>query len=525
MHRQSLRPYFDHLILLLLVGTCYLLFFHDLGDIGLLGPDEPRYASVAREMYLTNDYVTPRLHGIPWFEKPPLMYWGAALGYAIFGINEWGARFPSALGASLCVLLLYFVARKLWDRTVGVLAALIMASSIGYFAFARAASMDMPLTVCLTLALGCFLLGYNAAGPQRRWWFYGFYAILGLGTLAKGPVALLLPGMSLFVFLLARRKLDEWKTWHPEGVLIALAVALPWYVACTWVNGYEFIEVFIVNQNLARFTSTIHGHERPIYFYLPVFILLTFPWTFLLIPALTRRWSATEQIIGWWVVVQFVFFSLAGSKLPGYILPIVPPVALLLARELRQPVGRTFKIALFIEAGAMAFIGIAFGFYGDMLNVDPHVDGRLITAVTFVLAIGLIVIAYLRRPVVLAVFNSASMMLLVLIATTLVFPRFDRTDTMRPWDAALQPIIPENQTVLLYKPDRWVEYGLQFYRYNNARSVHSPEELATAVAGPARVLCITDDTTLQELSRLGDVEMEIVQTIGRQTAFWAWQQH
>ena len=521
MRRQSLRPYFDHLILLVLVGACYLLFFHRLGEIGLIGPDEPRYAAVAREMYLTNDYVTPRLYGIPWFEKPALMYWGAAIGYRIFGLNEWGARFPSALGATLCVFLVYFAARRLWDRTVGLAAALIMASSIGFFVFARAASMDMPLTACLTMALVFFLMGYNSTGPPRRWWFYGFYAMLGMGTLAKGPVALLLPAASLFFFLAARRQLGEWKTWHPEGALIALAVALPWYIAVTWVNGYEFIKVFIINQNLERFSSTIHGHDRPFYFYLPVLLLLTFPWTFLLIPAFTRRWGAIEQILGWWAAVPLVFFSFSGSKLPGYILPVVPPIALLLAGEFWRPSSRTFKIAVFIEAGAMLFIGIAFGFYGDMLNVDPHVDGRLITAVTFVMAAALIAIAIWLRPSVLAVFNAIAIMLLVLVTTSLVFPRFDLTDTMRPWDAALTNIVPSDRVVLMYKPARWAEYGLQFYRNNNARSVVSAEELAGDVSD-SRVLCITDDKTLGELIQLGNVEMEIVQTIGNQTAFWAW---
>src|SRR4051794_19431427 len=152
MNRRWL-PYIDHLILVALSATCYLLFFHALGDIGMLGPDEPRYAAVARQMLQSGDYITPRLNGQPWFEKPALMYWGAALGYRIFGLNELGARFPSALAAAGCVLLVYWGARRLWGRTVGFTASLITASSVGFIAFARAASMDMLLTACLTAAL------------------------------------------------------------------------------------------------------------------------------------------------------------------------------------------------------------------------------------------------------------------------------------------------------------------------------------------------------------------------------------
>src|SRR5437868_1329771 len=209
--KPTLRPYFDHIIIAVLAIACYVLFFYALGGLGFVGPDEPRYAAIAREMLLTGDYITPRLYGMPWFEKPVLMYWLAAIGYKLFGIGEAGARFPSALGATLCVLFVYWCGRKVWDRGTGFMAALVLATSIGSFAFARAASMDMPLTACLTIALAFFLVAMNDTTPRRHLWFYGFYAALGLGLLAKGPVALLLPVISLAVFLLIRGQWDEWK--------------------------------------------------------------------------------------------------------------------------------------------------------------------------------------------------------------------------------------------------------------------------------------------------------------------------
>jgi 4-amino-4-deoxy-L-arabinose transferase-like glycosyltransferase len=250
MRRPKLERYAEALILLGLAAACYILFFHRLGEMGLIGPDEPRYAAVAREMYLSGDYITPRLQGMPWLEKPPLMYWGASLGYALFGINEWGARFPAAFSATIAVFGVYGICRRLWSRTHALCAALVMASSVGFFAYARAASTDMPLTACLTLALGFFLIAYSSPEPSRRWWLYGFYALLGLGSLAKGPIALALPAISVAAFLTVQRQWREWRSFHPEGALIALLVAAPWYVACTWVNGYEFIEFFFVNQNV-----------------------------------------------------------------------------------------------------------------------------------------------------------------------------------------------------------------------------------------------------------------------------------
>ena len=182
--KVRLRPYFDYMIVAGLAAVCYVFFFHDLGSIGLLGPDEPRYAAVAREMLTSGDYITPRLFGLPWFEKPVLMYWLAAIGFKIFGVGEAGARFPSALAATISVFVIYWCGRRLWGRAAGFLAALILATSVGCFAFARAASMDMLLMACLTLALAFFLVARNDSTPRSRLWFYGFYAVLGLGVLA-----------------------------------------------------------------------------------------------------------------------------------------------------------------------------------------------------------------------------------------------------------------------------------------------------------------------------------------------------
>jgi 4-amino-4-deoxy-L-arabinose transferase-like glycosyltransferase len=516
------RPYLELIIIAALAVVCYVFFFHGLGGIGLIGPDEPRYAAIAREMFLTGDYITPRLHGSAWFEKPVLMYWGAAIGYAIFGINETGARFPSAIGATICVFLLYWCGRRLWDRAIGCVAALILATSIGCFVFGRAASMDMPLMLCLTMALVFFLVALNDATPRQHLWFYGFYAALGLGVLAKGPVALLLAALSLSGFLFLRGKWNEWKTWYPKGLWVTAAVAAPWFILCTIANGWSFITTFLVAHNVARFTTPVFGHDRPVYFFLPVLLLLTFPWTFLLISALRRTFSKNDHVLLWWTIVPFLFFSLSQSKLPGYILPMVPPIALLLAKEVLQPASRVYRVAVFIEAGTMVFIGVAFGFFGNTLNVDPHVSGTVIMAVTFVMATVLAVIAVWLKPAFLAAFNVIAMGVLVLTATTMVFPRFDVTDTMRPWNLALASFVPADEPVFMYKPARWAEYGLQYYRFNRVRTVFSQEELVHAATMQPRLFCVTEDKKLEEVSHMPEVDLEVVHAVGGHTAFWIW---
>ena len=172
----------------------------------------------------------------------------------------------------------------------------------------------------------------------------------------------------------------------------------------------------------------------------------------------------------------------------------------------------------------MVFIGVAFGFFGNMLNVDPHVSANSIVAVTFVAAAGLTVIAIWLKPVWLGAFNGAIMVGLVITAATMVFPRFDVTDTMRPWQTALAQLIPSEEVVLLYKPERWAEYGMQYYRPNHIRTVFSLEELADATKAGVRLLCISDDKALPEVSRKSSVDLQIVHTIGNHTAFWVWQE-
>lgn len=521
MQRESLRRFNQPAVVLLLLAVCYLFFFYGLGKIGLLGPDEPRYAGVAREMYNTGDYVTPRLYGEPWFEKPPLTYWSSALGFAVFGVTEFGARFGSAAGAAVCVFLTYFVCNRLWGRRIAIWAALILATSTGFFAFSRAASTDMPLTVCLTVALLCFLAANSAGEPDRRWWFYGFYVFLGLGVLAKGPIAWVLPGIALLVFLIQRGGLSAWKQWHPEGILLSLAVALPWYVAATAANGSQLLETFLIEHNFQRFTTTTHGHGQPFYYYGPTLLLLTFPWTFLLLPSLRRALDRLDWVLIWWAAVPVIFFSLSGSKLPGYILPAIPALALLSARAVTVQASPVFRIAVMLEAAFMVLLGVTFGFFSHLLDIDPHVNGMWIAAVLFSLAALLVAAAFWLRPDFVAGLNLLAVTAVVVVAISFVLPRFDLTDTMRPWGDSSQHVLPKSETVYIYKPARWMFYGIQFYRQNNMREISSPEELVYVTKMQPRVFVLAEDRVLPELGRITNVKLDIVRTVGKHTGLWA----
>src|SRR5271154_6860555 len=274
---------------LLLAGFCAFLFFYGLGQFGLIGADEPRYAQVAHEMLEHHDWITPLLGGRPWLEKPPLYYWQAMLAYSILGVSDWAARLPSALDATLLVLAVYFFLRR-FRSGVELDGALMVASSAGIVGYARAASMDMALTAAFTIGM---LGWWTWRESGKRIYLTVLYGFIALGTLAKGPVAIFLTGAVIVLYAVAVR---EWRLilktlWLP-GILLFCAIALPWFVAVQMRNP-QFFHEFIVEQNLGRFSQNLYHHTEPFWYYLPVGALALVPWTVFLIAAFVqpvRRW-------------------------------------------------------------------------------------------------------------------------------------------------------------------------------------------------------------------------------------------
>ena len=335
-----------HLIAFVLLAV-YLTLFFQLGDLPFMGADEPRYARISEEMLLAGDFVTPRLEGSPWLEKPPLLFWVQALSFRLFGVSEAAARLPVALLGLLCALAVGGLARHLAGFRAGVLAVLILSTSTLFFIFARAGSTDMPLTACLTVSLVC---GYRAGGSRNPIWSLLSGAALGAAALAKGPIALILFGGIFTVYFLWIEKL-EWHWRHlPAGTAAFLAVSVPWYWSVWAENGYSFFVTFWLNHHLARVMSDLHHHSQPFWYYPVVLAVGFFPWTPFLAGSFARLWSSPNgagpdrsQVFLWiWVALPVAFFSLSTSKLPGYVLPVVPALALLVAREWdRDPAGET----------------------------------------------------------------------------------------------------------------------------------------------------------------------------------------
>ena len=343
---------------ILIVATLYVCYFSHLGAIGFVGPDEPRYAWVARDMAETGDWVTPRLYGKPWFEKPPLLYWGAALCFKLFGVSEAAARLPSAISALLATLALAWLALRLYGAETARWLLLLLPTTVGMIGFSHAAATDMPFSGMLTIAMvaAAVVVGLTRNEntpilPRTPWlalFLFGFF--LGLAVLAKGPAALILCGGAVFFWaLFTKRWRDAFRLLHPVAIATFCLTALPWYILCARRNP-DFLRVFIIEHNFKRYLTPEFQHIQPFWFYGPVLVLALLPWTVssvIFLRDAVHSWKAS----GWlnspslffasWGLFPAVFFSLSQSKLPGYILPTIPPLGLLLARSVSRSVRKS----------------------------------------------------------------------------------------------------------------------------------------------------------------------------------------
>jgi 4-amino-4-deoxy-L-arabinose transferase-like glycosyltransferase len=362
------------LLLFLSIAAFYLW---GLGSLPLVGPDEPRYAEVAREMLARHHLITPTLGGLPWFEKPPLLYWLMIAGYRVLGVSEYAARLGPAICGLLTAVFVYWIGKTVEESRdasslvkgenaeqkrdgLGRFSALVWLSSLGAIVFSRGASFDIVVTMTVTGALAFFFIWHvrgtrsdsdgmindQGASTQPHWPLIGFYLFVGLSLLAKGLIGIVIPfGVIGSYFLLKR----EWPSqrflkslfW---GVPLAIAVAAVWFGPMLSRHGWKFVDQFIVQHHFARFVTNKYHHPEPFYFYLLVLVALSLPWTIFLGAAFfaSRRWqwrggmplNRLRVFAFSWIAVPVVFFSFSNSKLTAYILPALPAVALLIGERI-----------------------------------------------------------------------------------------------------------------------------------------------------------------------------------------------
>lgn len=496
---------------LALVLLCGASFFFRLGYLPMIGPDEPRYTEVAREMYERGDWITPQIAGQHWFEKPALTYWLVAAGFQVFGVSELAARWPVALFSSFGVLLLFWFGRRLQSARLGFFSAAILASSGIWIGFSRAATFDLPLAVAMTIALLAFYLWWHEG--KNLFWYLGCFG-MGLAMLAKGLVGIVLPGAVLCLFLLLTRTLSKLLK-RPHlllmGAVIFLLTTATWYLPMFLRHGQEFWQEFFVAHHFQRFLTNKFKHPQPFYFFTVVAIAGCLPWSLFFLAEIgttINRWRALltqpEQrlrLFLWlWIIVIVGFFSLSTSKLTGYILPVFPALALLLGARLEQwwqrPPRTLWRWLLLLTWLVLAAASVVLSLRAEKI---PFVSPLL----TLVLAATLLLVALLGISLLLLRGERAATLFLpfgfalCIVATTLtVMPGYALTEsTAQIARAANDAARPNERLVFFINTDFSIDFYASALPLRDARAypltIMKAEEIAALLpAQPTKTLLV-----------------------------------
>jgi len=484
------------------------------GDgLGLVGADEPRYAQIAHEMLVRFDAahtlkerlsacVTPYLYGHPWLEKPALYYWRAMFVFQEFGVHDWSARLPSASFAFIMVALIYLHMRRF--RPGGHLdAALITVACAGIIGFSRGASTDMQMAAPFSIGLLGWYAWYET---NSKFWLFDIYFFTGVATLAKGPVAPFLALLVVCAFALLRK---EWSIvqksiWWP-GIALYFAITLPWFIAVQHQNPTFFREFFL-EHNLERFATNRYQHEQPFWYYIAVVLLAVMPWTVIAIRALVdgvqtsmaewrlrrlnpkrrvpnRPGDAFPEFLVLWAIIPIVFFSFSRSKLPGYVLPSIPPITILtgdyLFRKRQSGLHRWELVGHAAVCGVMTMFVLLLPWFVSHGPAMP--PSRALVAGVLASAGAMLLIVVVVKGFGVARLRLATTGVLVVLVFFLygVGPVFgipaiastkraihllDKSYSARPLAERLELLAPPDETVAVFRVRRDVEYGLAFYR-------------------------------------------------------------
>ncbi len=401
--RQSSALHPGKILLLLIIYG--LLWFGTLNYRHLIPSDEGRYAEMAREMLVTGDWVTPRYNGYQYFEKPPLQVWATAVAFQAFGIGDWQARLWTALTGFLTILAIGFTGARIYNARVGWLAAVVLASSPMWVISGHFNSLDMGLSAFLVAALCSLLIAQSSHNKlSSRNWMWACWFFMALATLSKGLIGAAIPAM---VFIAYSVSAGDWKIWTRlrlfSGTILFLVITAPWFVLVSLRNP-QFLEFFFIHEHLQRFTQDAHSRTGPLYYFIPLLLIGILPWVLQLPGALIQGWNerkptfSSTWLLVCWSVVIFAFFSVSQSKLPGYIIPIFPALALLIGKRLERLLGHTNVMPITWQLQALGFAALgcvgffflsAIGKQARPDEIDAYAQyvswiiGALITLVTF----------------------------------------------------------------------------------------------------------------------------------------------
>jgi len=351
---------------LLIILAVFISFFN-LGSFTLFDVDEAVFSTATKEMIEGGDWITPTYNGENRYDKPILFYWLMAASFKIFGANEFGARFPSALTAVGLIIAVFFFMRHVRDDTYAFYTAIASLLSMYFLAYSHAAVTDMTLTLFISLSLFSFYLwidGERLSRKKNNICLYGFYLFSALAFLTKGLIGILFPFGIAVVYVIINYGLHGIKkVFNLRGLLLFMLISLPWLIAQLAVNGQEFFDQFFMKHHFQRYTGVISGHKGPFYYYIPALIIGLFPWVAFFPAGIRATWKEKDkfQIFALiWFSFIFVFFSFSTTKLPNYILPALPATAILIASGMTVQDRKWTYVSNILLVAISLILGIAF---------------------------------------------------------------------------------------------------------------------------------------------------------------------
>ncbi len=486
-----------------LLLAALLIWFGNLEYCKLTKPDEGRYAEIAREMVATGDWVTPRLDGLKYFEKPALQYWATAAAFTVFGEHEWTARLWTTLTALAGILMVFVTARRLWGAEAGLVSAAVLGSSLLFVALGHMNTLDMSVSFFMAVGLCGFLLAQRdgaEARETRRWMLVAWAALAG-AVLSKGLIGIVLPGAVVVLYTLIERDWRLWRRMHlVGGVLVFLLIAAPWFIAVSRANP-EFAHFFFIHEHFERFTTKAHHRYAPWWYFIPVLALGILPWLLVMGDALARAWKAggaaerfkPRRFALIWVVFIFLFFSKSDSKLASYILPIFPALALLIGERLARiaprrafwlvlPVAVLAVVALAVSPYAERFAGAESEIpYYREYGVWVMAAAALWLAAT-VLGLYWLYRGKLRQGILAAAFGG------LILAQGVITGHEALSPTSSTWTLA-QQVKPYDKPSIPFYSVSVYDYSLSFYLQRTMTLVNYLDEMEFGIAQePAKAL-------------------------------------
>ncbi len=498
----------------LLIVLIIILFFINLGGWDLWNPDEPRYAEIAREMVVSRNWILPHLNGGVYFDKPPLFFWLIAFSAKLWGgMTSFSVRFPSALFASLTVLLTFFLGKRVFNQRVGFFAALILATNVEFFWLARRANIDATLTFFTTLTILSFYFGFLQ--PKHRLFFYfvGFLS-MGIGFLTKLQIAIIVPGLTILVLLVATKNYKFLKDWRLFLTLpVFFLIIFAWLVAAYQLGGKGYMAQLLYYKTAAIFFEKF-SHPRPFYYYIKNFPADFFPW-FLFFPSALilafkrsyRRRPEVVLLLGWFVA-SFIFFSIAKGKRELYLLPTYPAASLLVAflwdeylfRPKEKSIQKLVKVPLFVLGGILVLTALSLPFIVEYKFSSLWANSVFLTIPMSLLILGGGVYGYYtwkiypKRPFYVIV---GIMSLLFLYGSILIFPKINRFKSCRP--------LSEKIVGIVKAPERLSFFGIEGADFNyytgfiNVKHFSQPEDLERFFQSPKQVFCLIRSKTFKRI--------------------------